>query len=100
MKGICVLIGLLLPISLWSQTDYELLAGRLRTDAIKYAGFKATAGGDFSASAAYLSSMNADGSWPDMNYADTKNTWSPLKHLDRMLVMTYAYYKDSCALYK
>ena len=53
--------------------------------------------------AAYLTAMNANGSWSDINYNSTsRGNWSPLSHLKRLLKMsecytlsTSSYYQDS-----
>ncbi len=47
----------------------------------------------------FLSTLRTDGSWSDVNYADTDNDWSPLVHLERLLAMSYAYNKPSDRLY-
>ena len=42
-------------------------------------------------SAKYLATLQPDGSWPDINYADTaRSTWATADHLNRMLVMAKA----------
>lgn len=48
----------------------------------------------------YLSSLQADGSWTDVNYADTSATaWNPLNHLNRLRDMVRAYANPSHSLY-
>lgn len=41
----------------------------------------------------YLRDMAEDGKWEGIDYQDTDNDWDPLLHLDRLLVMTFAYSK-------
>lgn len=43
----------------------------------------------------YLSKINPDGSWSDLNYADTKRSgWEPKQHADRILELAKLYYSD------
>ena len=39
----------------------------------------------------YEDTMDSTGSWSDVDYLDTDNKWDPLRALDRILVMTFAY---------
>ncbi len=49
----------------------------------------------------YIESQNPDGSWPDINYADTKRSgWEPKMHAERVLELAKAYYTESSGLYK
>ena len=43
----------------------------------------------------YLARINPDGSWSDINYADTKRSgWEPKQHADRILELAKLYYSD------
>ncbi len=47
----------------------------------------------------YLSSMNKDGSWNDIDYNDKKaTTWKPISHLQRLLCICIAFSEDSITL--
>jgi chondroitin AC lyase len=49
----------------------------------------------------YQSTLAADGSWTDVNYADTTATnWLPLTHLSRLREMARAYNRPGHALYQ
>jgi chondroitin AC lyase len=48
----------------------------------------------------YESSLQSNGSWSDINYADTSATnWSPDTHVTRLLAMAQAYSSSSSSLY-
>ncbi len=48
----------------------------------------------------YISRMNPDGSWSDINYADTKRSgWEPKQHADRVLEMVKVYRTPGTCLY-
>ncbi len=48
----------------------------------------------------YASTIQADGSWSDINYADRVYTdWQPMYHLDRVILMTLAYSKQGSSWY-
>ncbi|KAA9041384.1 hypothetical protein FW778_04985 [Ginsengibacter hankyongi] len=49
----------------------------------------------------YINSINADGSWPDINYKDNKRSgWDPAKHAERILFLTKLYEDPDSKLYK
>lgn len=49
----------------------------------------------------YLNSINADGSWPDINYKDNKRSgWDPAKHAERILFLTKVYEDADSKLYR
>lgn len=49
----------------------------------------------------YLKKMAADGSWTDINYADTKRSgWEPKQHTERILELSKLYYSDQTDFYK
>lgn len=49
----------------------------------------------------YMSSLQSNGSWSDINYSNTAQTdWTPLQHLDRMLSMAEAYSDSASSLYQ
>lgn len=44
---------------------------------------------------AYMERLNDDGSWPDINYADTKRSgWDAKKHADRILELAKLYHAE------
>ena len=48
----------------------------------------------------YLSLMSADGSWTDINYADTKRSgWEPKLHAERILELSKLYYSKTTEHY-
>ena len=48
----------------------------------------------------YINSINADGSWPDINYKDNKRSgWDPAKHAERILFLTKVYKDPDSKLY-
>ncbi len=55
---------------------------------------------DYSKTGKYLETMNPDGSWSDVDYSDRDNDWHPLHHLDRLLVMSYNYMKDTSSFFQ
>jgi len=95
----------LLSLTLFSQeNDIQILRNNLINDALENQGFSPRTGryivSDFNKAAAYLSSMESDGSWSDVDYMDRDNNWSPLVHLDKMLVMTINYTNSTSELYQ
>ncbi|MDE5954376.1 MAG: chondroitinase, partial [Duncaniella sp.] len=48
----------------------------------------------------YLSDLRADGSWADINYADTRRSgWDPKRHADRVLEMVKIYKTRGTRMY-
>jgi chondroitin AC lyase len=48
----------------------------------------------------YISSLQSNGSWTDIDYSSTAQTgWDPLTHLDRLLSMAEAYDDSASSLY-
>ena len=48
----------------------------------------------------YINDINADGSWPDINYKDDKRSgWDPAKHAERILFLTKVYKDPDSKLY-
>ena len=95
----------LVYLTLFSQNDeIQILRINLINDALQNHGFSPRTGryieSDFGKAAAYLSSMEPDGSWSDVDYSDRDNNWSPLVHLNKMLVMTINYASSTSALYQ
>ncbi len=102
---VSTIIIFLVSITLFSQNnDIQILRNNLINDALQNQGFSPRTGryieSDFSKAEEYLSSMEPDGSWSDVDYMDRDNNWSPLVHLDKMLVMTINYTKSTSALYQ
>ena len=74
--------------------DLDIVAERIRVDTYSSAINATTTNG-------YLTSLDADGRWSDVNYADTSQTnWSQTTHLSRMLSMAEAYANPSHSLYQ
>jgi chondroitin AC lyase len=88
----------------WAQNDLATVKSHILSDDLANASFKVQTEGyygtDFSQAGSDMNSMKSNGSWSDVNYSDKTNTWSPLIHLDRMLVMAYCYSKDTSKYYK
>jgi chondroitin AC lyase len=48
-----------------------------------------------------MATIQANGSWTDINYSDPGGaSWSPIKHVDRLINMTQAYVSPSSSLYQ
>ena len=74
--------------------DLDIVAERIRVDTYSSALNATTTNG-------YLTSLDADGRWSDVNYADTSQTnWSQTTHLSRMVSMASAYANPSHSLYQ
>lgn len=102
---VSTIIIFLVSLAIFSQNnDIQILRNNLINDALQNQGFSPRTGryivSDFSKAGEYLRSMEPDGSWSDVDYMDRDNNWSPLVHLDRMLVMTINYAKSTSALYQ
>ncbi len=96
---------LLLTLTIFSQdNDIQILRNNLINDALQTHGFLPRTGryiaSDFSKAEDYLTEMEPDGSWSDVDYLDRDNNWSPLMHLNKMLVMTINYMDNTSALYQ
>ncbi len=96
---------LLLSLTLFPQdNDIQILRNNLINDALQNHGFSPRTGfyiaSDFNKAGEYLTSMQPDGSWTDVDYLDRDNNWSPLRHLDKMLVMTINYSDNTSAFYQ
>lgn len=95
----------LISLTVFSQNiDIQILRNNLINDALQNQGFSPRTGryivSDFSKAEEYLTGLEPDGSWTDVDYLDRDNNWSPLVHLDKMLVMTINYANSTCTLYK
>ncbi len=84
--------------------EIEVIRQRLIDDALEEKGFLPRTSryihSDFTKTEAYLNSLQTDGSWTDVDYADQDNDWHPLVALDRILVMTFAFRNASDPMYK
>lgn len=94
-----------LSINLFAQgSDIQKLKDNLITDALVNQGYRPRIEryitSDYSKAGIYLATMNDDGGWADINYADRDNDWNPLNHLDRVLVMTFNYMKDTSQFFQ
>ena len=68
------------------RADVETLANRLRVEYLK---------GSAAGASDFLSSMQADGSWTDIDYTydSTMASWKSVKHINRLMAMSLAYSK-------
>lgn len=105
--SIFVTFFLLLTSQVFSQDgDIEIIKKRLFDDAINNMSIKGRVGSypyvdtDFTKGAEYLASLKSDGSWTEVDYKVTDNTWLPLIHLDRLVVMATGYFQPNNALYQ
>lgn len=84
--------------------EIEILRQRLIEDALVEKSFlnrtKRYLESDFSQTSTFLNSLQADGSWADVDYQDRDNNWNPLVALNRILIMTYSYRNPSDTLYQ
>ena len=90
----------LLSISSYAQkADIEILRKHLTDDALIHQGYRPRIEvyikSDYGKTGDYLESMNSNGGWNDVDYTDRDNNWAPLAHLDRLMVMTYNFRKDT-----
>jgi len=102
---LATLLLFLVSHTLSSQhNDIQMIRNNLINDALQNHGFSPRTGryipSDFSKAEEYLNSMEADGSWIDVDYLDRDNNWSPLRHLYKMLVMPVNYTSTTAGLYK
>ena len=96
---------ILVTLPFFSQKDdIQILRDNLIKDAVQNRGFSPRTGryikSDFGMAGQYLGAMKPDGSWTDVDYLDRDNNWSPLVHLDKMLVMTINYASPASDLYQ
>ncbi len=103
-SGAILLFSLFIISKVFSADDeIEILRQRLIDDALRKKGFiirtERYTQTDFSKAGTYLSNLQANGSWSDVDYTDRDNEWNPLLALDRILVMTYAYRNSADNLY-
>ena len=86
-----------------TRKGIELLKQNLINDALDL-GFRPRTDryivSDYSKASEYLKTIEKDGSWSDIDYLDEDNNWAPLKHLNRILVMTIKYAQDTSSQYK
>ncbi|HET9572017.1 MAG TPA: polysaccharide lyase family 8 super-sandwich domain-containing protein [Bacteroidales bacterium] len=96
--------GFFNPLYAETNTDVSaVIEQRLRVETIEnqlFTSVTSVSSDDLSEAAAYLSSLRLNGSWADVSYTDTDNDWSPVTHLKRMLVLSYAYNKPSSGYYQ
>lgn len=97
LSGFIIALACLIHPVTAQADDIQIIKERLIEDALVREGFmdrvKRFSDARESETPTYLASLQADGSWPDVNYLHRENNWSPLKHLGRMLAITLAYAK-------
>jgi hypothetical protein len=87
------LAGPLFILQTASATDLDAIAQRVTDQLLSSVPSASTVQG-------YMNSLSANGSWSDVNYANTAQTnWTPLTHLNRMLAMSQAYSSSTSSLY-
>lgn len=88
---------------LQDSTEIDLLRQRLVSDALEHRGYLPTivtyVQPQFEKARDYLAQLPPNGQWADVDYRDEDNEWAPLKALDRILVMTDAYYQKTDPMY-
>ncbi|MFC4871770.1 polysaccharide lyase family 8 super-sandwich domain-containing protein [Negadavirga shengliensis] len=84
--------------------EIETLRERLKVDALEHKGFMPRVEQymkpEFKEAEAYLNTIEADGSWNDVDYHDRDNEWDPLVALNRTLIMAFAYANPKDKLYE
>lgn len=107
MKPISMFLffAFLISFSSHSQiTDIQKLRENLLHDALVNQGYKPRVEryitSDYSKTENYLTTLNSEGGWGDIEYNDRDNNWHPLNHLGRLLVMAYNYRKDTSQWYQ
>ena len=76
-----------------AQADLATIGGRIVADEIARALSAPTIRG-------YATNLTAQGTWPDIDYADSALTgWEPQQHVRRLMYMTRAYRKPGHTLY-
>ena len=94
---------LLFPNVLSAQNVSSVITERLKKETIENQLFNQVTGVNaayLDKAPAILKSVKPDGSWPDVDYKDTDNDWSPVLHMERLLVLSYAYNKPGNPLYQ
>ncbi len=92
------------PIDAVEIDDIRLIKERLIEDALVKEGFidrtRRFSAADASQTPSYLASLQSDGSWPDIDYQDRDNDWSPMDHVGRALAITLAYARPGSPHYQ
>ena len=94
------------PSTTFSQadSDLELLRTRMIDDILQDRSFlpriRRYTSSDFTKAETYQRSLDANGRWLDVNYSDHDNSWDPLRALDRILIMSYAFRNKSNELFE
>ncbi|MGB3586032.1 MAG: polysaccharide lyase family 8 super-sandwich domain-containing protein, partial [Tunicatimonas sp.] len=101
------LVLLVLSLQVTAQSDPDeisILKQRLVDDALVEKGFLSRTGrylaSNFDQASYHLNNLQTDGSWSDVDYQDQDNNWDPLRALNRILILTYAYSQPSEELYR
>jgi chondroitin AC lyase len=94
VKSIFIVISwILLFIPPTFAQDLDTLSARL------FVGFQGS-GGSATTIRQWIGSLKADGTWPDINYADSgRATWAPSTHVSRMQTMAQAFRNPANALH-
>ncbi len=88
-----VLAAILRPATGVAQADLATIGARIVADEVGRAFSAGTVRG-------YATNLTAQGTWPDIDYADPALTgWEPQQHVRRLIYMTRAYRKPGHALY-
>ncbi|AWW31596.1 hypothetical protein DN752_16515 [Echinicola strongylocentroti] len=91
-----VVLGCCIQLQGFAQSDFDVIMERIFAD---YQQSPSTTNLD-SQVASVRASMDIDGSWPDINYADQSQTnWQPVKHYERVSVLAKAYSRTESSYY-
>jgi autotransporter-associated beta strand protein len=91
--SVAVFCALLVPPRAVAQTDLQTITTRYTAQLISEDPSDSTVEG-------YMSTLESNGSWPDINYSNTAQTnWTPATHLTRMDSMAESYNNPSSSLY-
>ncbi|WP_168196244.1 polysaccharide lyase family 8 super-sandwich domain-containing protein [Echinicola soli] len=93
---IVVLIGLSAYSPLFAQSGFDIIMERI-FDNFQNSTSTSILDGQV---AVVRASLDMDGSWPDINYADQSQTnWQPVKHYERVSVLSKAYSRPESSYY-
>lgn len=99
LDGLALLKPAIKTLSAEQTTDLNLIKNQFRDyqrESWKTAGGPAA---DDESAAAWMKSLAADGTWPDVNYADqTGGSWRTMEHLNRINTMCLVYTSPECKL--
>ncbi len=84
--------------NVYTETEYDIIMNRIKDTEHNSVVNIATLNSDVTT---FLSSIQADGSWADINYTDrSQSNWLPISHLDRLKKMVLAYTIEENSYYE